>query len=251
MQEDELLMSRLKDLAERAYKQNQYTFSSFLNIMEQSALTTNAREFAHMPYSLYGGYEGCERQVVRFGSEDLLGYEIPFPIQCILMEPLIKKFADDFSHRDFLGALMNLGIERSMIGDIIIVEQAAYVFCMEKMTSYIVDNLDQVKHTHMKCSIVESLPKEVFHSFEEISVIVASERVDGVAAKLLHLSRSQVLELFREKKVFVNARLCENNNYMLKENDIVSIRGYGKMIYEGIKYQTKKDKLSIQIKKYV
>jgi len=251
MQEEELLKSRLQDLADRAYEHNQYTFSDFLNVMELSVLAACGKNFSYVPYTLSGGYEGSERQIVRFGSEELLGYEMPFPIQCILIEPLIKKFADQFSHRDFLGALMNLGIERSMIGDIVLHEQSAYVFCLEKMVPYIIDNIDKVKHTHMKCRLVEEIPAEVFHAFEELQVIVASERVDGILAKLLHMSRSQVLQLFQEKKVFVNSRLCENNNQILKADDILSVRGYGKMIYEGIQYQTKKDKLNVQVKRYL
>ena len=251
MQEEELLKSRLQDLADRSYEHNQYTSSDFLNVMELSTLATRGKNLAHVPYTLSGGYEGSERQIVRFGSEEMLGYEMPFPIKCVLIEPLIKKFADQFSHRDFLGALMNLGIQRSMIGDIVVHDQSAYVFCLEKMAPYIMENMDKVKHTHMKCQMVEELPTEVFHAFEELQVIVASERIDGIIAKLLHMSRSQVLQLFQEKKIFVNSRLCENNNQILKMDDIISVRGYGKMVYQGIQYQTKKDKLNVQVKKYL
>ncbi|MDD2971462.1 MAG: YlmH/Sll1252 family protein [Lachnospiraceae bacterium] len=251
MQEEELLKSRLQDLASRAYEHNQYTFSDFLNAMELSVFMSEAKRLSFVPFQLYGGYEGSERQMIRFGSEEMLGYEMPFPIQCILIEPLIKKFADEFSHRDFLGALMNLGIERSMIGDIVLHDQSAYVFCTEKMSAYMMEQVDQVKHTHMKCRMVEELPAEIFHAFEVLHVIVSSERIDGIIAKLLHMSRSQVIRLFQEKKIFVNSRLCENNNQLLKINDTVSVRGYGKMIYEGIQYQTKKDKLNVQIRKYL
>lgn len=251
MQEEELLKGRLQELADRSYEHNQYTFTDFLNVMELSTLVTYGKNFSYIPYTMSGGYEGSERQIVRFGSEEMLGYEMPFPIKCILVEPLIKKFADQFSHRDFLGALMNLGIERSMIGDIVVYEQSAYVFCLEKMASYIMDNLDKVKHTHMKCQTVEELPTEVFHAFEELQVIVASERVDGIVAKLLHISRSQVLLLFQEKKIFVNSRLCENHTQLLKKGDMISVRGYGKMIYEGIQYQTKKEKLNVQVKRFL
>lgn len=250
MQEDILLKNRFQDLASRAYEHNQYTFTGFLNAMETSTLAVYAKEFSYVPYTLSGGYEGSERQVARFGSEKMLGYEMEFPICCILAEPLIKKFADQFSHRDFLGALMNLGIERNTIGDIVVQKQSAYIFCLEKMAPFILDNLDKVKHTHMKCSIVQKLPEEVFHVFVELEVVVASERIDTVLSKVLHMSRSQSMQLFQEKKVFVNARLCENNTYGLKKDDIIAVRGFGKMIYEGIAYETKKEKLCVRLKKY-
>lgn len=251
MQEDILLKSRFQDLAGNAYEHNQYTFTGFLNAMEISTFMACTKDFSYVPYTLYGGYEGSERQVVRFGSEEMLGYEMPFPICCILIEPLIKKFADEFSHRDFLGALMNLGIERSMIGDIVVSNQSGYVFCLEKMAPFIMEQVDKVKHTHMKCSQVEELPKEIFHTFEELSVIVASERIDAVLSKVLKMSRSQSLNLFQEKKIFVNARLCENNNVIVKAGDIISVRGFGKLVYEGLRYQTKKDKLCVQLKRYL
>ena len=75
----------------------------------------------------------------------------------------------------------------------------------------------------------------------------ASERIDGVIAKVYNMSRSQSIEYFRAKKVYVNSRLCENNSYQLKQQDVVSVRGYGKFVYNGVGYQTKKGKLSVKV----
>ena len=250
MQEELLLKNRFQDLASKAYEHNQYTFTNFLNAMEVSTLLACVKEFSYVPFALSGGYEGSERQVARFGSEQMLGYEMEFPICCILVEPLIKKFADEFSHRDFLGALMNLGIERNTIGDIVLQKQAAYLFCLEKIAPFILENLDKVKHTSVKCKIVESIPEEVFRVYEKLETVVSSERIDAVLSKVLHMSRSQSVLLFQEKKIFVNAKLCENTTYQLKKGDIVAVRGFGKMIYEGIAYETKKEKLCVRLKKY-
>ena len=73
------------------------------------------KEISYVPFDVFGGTENCERLMIRFGSEELFGYEEPFPICCLLAEPLIEKFADNFTHRDFLGAIMNLGIERDVM----------------------------------------------------------------------------------------------------------------------------------------
>lgn len=75
-----------------------------------------------------GGVDGCERQILRFGDEESLGYDAGFPICCIEIKPLIEKFADALTHRDYLGALMHLGIERSTLGDIMIRDKTAYLF---------------------------------------------------------------------------------------------------------------------------
>lgn len=107
------LKNRIRELADKSYNQNQYTFTGFLGLAEQDALWQVEREVKFAGITLYGGREEAERKLLRFGSEAELGYEQPFPICCIRIRPLSAKFADKLSHRDYLGALMNLGIERS------------------------------------------------------------------------------------------------------------------------------------------
>ena len=80
---------------------------------------------------------------------------------------------------------------------------------------------------------------------EEMTILSSSERIDGIIAKVYHLSRSQSIELFRGKKIYVNSRLCENNSYQMKDKDVVSVRGYGKFVYNGVNNLTKKGKLSV------
>ncbi len=113
------LKNRIRELADKSYNQNQYTFTGFLGLAEQDALWQVEREVKFAGITLYGGREEAERKLLRFGSEAELGYEQHFPICCIRIRPLSAKFADKLSHRDYLGALMNLGIERSTIGDIL------------------------------------------------------------------------------------------------------------------------------------
>lgn len=243
----ELLKKRFVELAEKAYRNNQYLFTNFLNMAELNAFYEIQKEISHVPYRVFGGAPNCERQMIGFGSEELFGYEEPFPIRCIQAEPLIEKFADDFSHRDFLGALMNLGIEREVIGDIALQGKKAYIFCTERIASYLAENLTQVKRTSMRCTVLLEIPEILKPQLERREVTAASERIDAVLGKLCNLSRSQSVLGFREKKVFVNGRQCENNSYVLKKGDIVTYRGFGKFIYEGIKYETKKGKLCVEV----
>lgn len=247
----ELLKKRFSELAEKSYRNNQYLFTNFLNMAEQNAFYEMQKEISYVPYTVFGGTENCERVMVRFGSEELFGYEKPFPICCIEVSPLIEKFADRFTHRDFLGAVMNLGIEREVVGDIAVKGKKAYLFCIEKIAPYIEENLVQVKHTSMRCQILDEAPDLLKPVLEKREVTAASERIDAVLGKLCNLSRSQSVLAFREKKVFVGGRLCENNSYQLKNGDMVTYRGFGKFIYEGIKYETKKGKLCIEVSLYV
>ena len=246
----ELLKKRLMELAEKSYRNNQYVFTNFLNMAEMNAFFEIRKEISYIPFTAFGGTENCERLMIRFGSEELFGYEEPFPICCIQAEPLIEKFADNFTHRDFLGAIMNLGIEREIVGDIAIKGKKAYIFCTEKIAPYIAENLVQVKHTSMKCEVLEQAPDILKPTLERREITAASERIDAVLGKLCNLSRSQSILAFREKKVFVNGRQCENNSYQLKEGDTVTCRGFGKFIYDGIGYTTKKGKQRVKIRIY-
>lgn len=247
----ELLKKRLAELAEKSWRNNQYVFTNFLNMAEMNTFYEMKREIAHVPFTVFGGTENCERQMIRFGSEELFGYEEPFPICCLLAEPLIEKFSDDFSHRDFLGAIMNLGIEREIVGDIAIKGKKAYIFCTENIAPYIAENLVQVRHTSMQCRVLDEAPDILKPTLERREVTAASERIDAISGKLCNLSRSQSILAFREKKVFVNGRQCENNSYQLKSGDVVTYRGFGKFIYEGIKYETKKGRICVELSVYV
>lgn len=249
--EEEFLQKRFVDLANQSYRNNIYTFTGFLSASEQDLFYRTAPQIGDIGYSLFGGVEGCERQMLRFGSPKQFGYEEEFPICCMEIKPTAPKFADKLSHRDFLGALMNLGIERSMLGDIFITDKTGYVFCHEKVAEYMLANVDRIRHTTVKCRILAEAPEAVKPTLQEQNLIVSSERLDGIVAKLYHLSRSQSLLLFREKKVFVNGRCMENNSGVCKEGDIVSVRGFGKFVYRGLVHETKKGNLSIKLERYV
>ncbi len=244
------LQKRLAELSRKSYEHNIYTYTNFLSMAELDAFYRMPAEDRGNDYELSGGREGCERQMLRFGSIESVGYEEEFPISCLAIKPLMEKFADAMTHRDFLGSLMNLGIDRSNLGDIFIEGKSAYVFCTEKIASYIMDNLSKVKHTNVKCSLADAKKELPVKEPEEMRLTVASERVDGLVAKIYHLSRNQSLELFREKKIYVNGRQNENNSYAIKKGDIVSIRGYGRFVYYGADHETKKGKWSVSVGVY-
>lgn len=245
--EDLLLQKRLSELANRSYGQNMFTFTDFLSLPELDLFYQNEPQLRYAGVTIFGGTKEADRKVIRFGNPDELGYEEEFPICCIVVEPLLEKFAEILNHRDYLGALMNLGIERENLGDIFIKGKVGYVFCLQRIAEYILENLTQVRHTHVKTKILDTMEDFVQKEMEEIEVLAASERIDGVIAKIYHLSRSQSVELFRGKKIYVNSRLCENNSYVLKPSDMISVRGYGKFVYNGVGHETKKGKLSVKI----
>ena len=252
MREDyTLVKKRLLELARKSYNSGIYTFTDFLGLGEQSAFHETERELSGIPYSAFGGAAGCERIMIRFGSEELCGYEMPYPISIILCKPLSDKFAEKLSHRDFLGAILNLGIDRSVLGDIAITDNRAYIFIKESIADFVADGLDRVRKTAVKCSIVDSAPEGTLYKTKEVRVQAVGERIDALVAKVFSISRDDSAALFSRGLVFISGRCCESVSQRLKEGDIVSVRGHGRFIYRGIEGHTKKGKLNILIEQYV
>lgn len=241
------LKNRFKELADRSFQQGVFTFTGFLGMSETDVFRQSEKEYRYVGFSVEGGYPEADRCVIRFGREEELGYTVPFPICCILIAPERTKFAEELSHRDYLGALMNLGIERSTMGDIKIGEKGAYLFCMESMAPFICENLMRVKHTTVTCRVIRELDEYPKEEPQLISIQVQSLRVDAVIARVFNLSRERSMELFRTGKVFQNGRLCENNSQLLKQGETVSVRGFGKFRLTGDVRETRKGKLSAQI----
>lgn len=228
--DDQLLYKRLIELSNRAYQNNIYTFSDFLSLSQQDVLYQAARDksFAPIKYDLFGGYENCERKMVRFGSEADFGYVIDYPIKCIKVEPLAKKFAKEYTHRDYLGSLMSLGMDRKKFGDIFVDGMYAYIYADESTADYLLENFVSVGRNSVKCSISE-LPESYKKSaLKETTIQVASPRADAVISKVYNLSRKDTIPYFTEKKVSVNGHIVENNDKILSAGDSVSVRGFGK-----------------------
>lgn len=248
---EDFFRKRLLDLAEQSDRTGRFTFTGFLTEAEYADFCSLRSQLPPCGVSVSGGYENAERVMLRFGDPEQLGYEEPFPVTCICIAPLQEKFADKLTHRDFLGALMHLGIERSEIGDILVQEKSAYVFCRTPMAEYICRNTDRIRHTSVRCCLTDALPADTGTKTEQISIQAASERIDGVIAKVYHISRGDCNVLFRSGRVFLDGALLENNSHMLREGEKVSVRGCGKFRYVGITGRTKKGNLVLAVEIFV
>ncbi|MCR5594773.1 MAG: DbpA RNA binding domain-containing protein [Lachnospiraceae bacterium] len=245
---DEQLLNRYRELADRSAYSGIYVYTDFHSLSGASyAYTVADKAFI----KLWGGAEEAERVIVRFGDPKDIGYEEDFPIRIIHISPIQPKFADKLTHRDFLGALMNLGIERDVIGDIYVAESEAYVFVCEKIAGYIIEELTRVKHTQVKCVITGTIPESVRPKLKEETVTVSSLRLDGIIAHVYHMSRTAAKSLFSSEEVFINGALCTSPSAEAKDTDVISVRGYGKFIYDGVGRKTSKDRYAVNIRRYI
>lgn len=248
--EELLLQKRLVELSNLAYTRGIVTFSDFLNLNELNILHTTPKDMFPANYETYGGYDLSERQMVAF-LPDALYYDYQYPIQILKIAPLNKRFSETLTHRDYLGSVMNLGIERSKMGDILIEEDAAFLFVKDGLADYIIENLTRVKHTVVTVNNCSALDFDYTPEFEEIKGNVPSIRLDTVLSTAFPASRSHLTGYIEGGKVFVNGKLITSNGYHLKENDIISVRGMGRISYHGIISQTKKGRYMIMVRKYI
>ena len=244
MDDDALIKNRLTELAARCSSRGVWTYSEFLTLPEQDILL---RLRLDCPVSLFGGTPAAERKIAVFGSPDFCGWEETPPVECVEIRPVQQKFADSLTHRDFLGSLMALGIRREVLGDILIKDNVGYLFCLDSISEYIMSNLTQVRHTTVRCS--RSEPPEELAAPPEISeLVMASERLDAAVAAVYDLSRSAARELVEQEKVFISGRRPSGGDTQLSPGDIVSVRGYGRFIYEGPVRETRKGRLRAAVR---
>ena len=245
MDEELQLKKRFEELYNRSYGGGCYCYSDFLTLARQDVLV---RTVPKNGYSFFGGYENAERKIAVFGSEDICGYTETPPVCCVKIEPLSQKFADNLTHRDFLGSLMALGIKRETLGDIIVYENTGFLFCLETIAPYIIENCTAVRHTSVVCSVVDAPPVDSVKLPDETELVTASLRCDAVIAAVYKLSRSESQKLFEQKLVFINSANCLSASQVLNENDLVSVRGRGRFIFCGQVYTTKKGRLRIAVR---
>lgn len=248
--EDELVKRRIEDLAGQADGQRIYVHSGFLSPAEQSVFWQIKKDLP-VGASLTGGSDSCIRKLACFGSEEEFGYEWESPIRILHIRPGNEKFAGELTHRDYLGALMSLGIDRRVTGDIIIREKEAWVFVLDTALEYIKENLTQIRHTQVVCEEVTGEVPELAPRFLSMKVNLASERLDLIAAAAAGIKREQAKKLMDSDKVFVNGRLASSPGHKIKAGDEIVIRGFGKYIYEGIEGTTRKGRIAASLRKYV
>ena len=251
MQKEELLLQkRLIELSKIAYQRGIVTFSDFLNLNELNILHTIPKDELHTMYVTFGGYDYSERQMVAF-LPDALCYDYEYPISVMKVSPLQRKFSDKLSHRDYLGAILNLGIERCKIGDILVEDNYAIIFVQKTLENYMLDELKRIKHTSVVATVEDMQDFHYQPNTKEIKGTVSSLRLDSLLALAFASSRSKLVAFIEGGKVFVNGKLITSNGYQIKENDIVSVRGLGRFRYIETMSQTKKGRYYITLELYI
>lgn len=241
---DKLFLSQLDDAMLLCERRQKPYFFPFLSERKQEVARRYLDAAKFSTYRFFGGCEVCERkQLGLYAYEEIA----TFPITAL--EITFRK-ADKLTHRDFLGALMSLGIERDTIGDIMVEDGRAVVFVSADISDYVSSQLFKIGNAGVRLSEADaaSLPKG--RGFEEVSCVVSSLRLDNVVSAITGLSREKSKNIILSGYVSLNHLPCGNPSKAVAENDVMSIRGKGKYIINGVLGETKKHRIRISILHY-
>ena len=166
----------------------------------------------------------------------------------VLLYEIVSK--NKLLHQEIMGTLFSLGIDPSMYGDILIIDNHYYIYILDIIENYLISNFNKIKNDKIELKKIDiDFLSNYEREYEEIELIVSSNRIDTVLSHLIHTSRDKISEKIKNKEILVNYDYPKTS-YYLKENDIFSIRRYGKYKYMGVINNTKKDNMVIKILMY-
>lgn len=245
MSADSALLAHIGDLIEGVRSKGAPRFSEFLDERQQ-VLCLPLAQRSGLPFLFFGGWQDASRRMLGVFPEYWEAQGEDFPL-AVLTARIPKGFS--LCHRDFLGALMNLGIKREMVGDILVDGQGAWVF-LQKRLAPLVLQMDRVGKVGLAFQESESEAVDFEQRFQEQRVSLASLRLDCVVAAVCSLSRERAQEKIAAGLVSVDSLPCQRVERQLNSGCKISVRGEGKFILEHNGETTRKGRLCVNIKRY-
>lgn len=253
-EEERLLIAKIVDKIEFCKTRNKIVNTDFLNIAEIGSIKKFLEEQKISNYFFFGGKDNADRSILILYPEKITEEMARKNISNIV-EIIRISLPNELSyeHRDYLSGIMKLGIKREKFGDILVIEHGADIVCLKEISEYLQMNLKELirfKKSTITVHDIEEL-QNVTTEFEELSIIVSSIRLDNFVSELARCSRTKAIEIIEEMRVFVNSIVQDKPAKKITEGDIITIRGKGKFIFDGIQRETKNNKFVVNVRKYI
>lgn len=257
-EDDKLLVAKLLDKIEFVNSRNSVEYTDFLDIRQRQLLEKLLKDLKVKNYVAYGAYKTAERTVLIIYPEKLedvfenenFDYNVVFGV--IRMQ-LPNELKGMYSHRDYLGAIIKIGMKREKVGDIITSKDGADIIVLKDVEKYIregLKDLTRFSKAEFKSVQIEELNVKEPET-QVLNIIIPSMRVDSIVSEAIRTSRAKATGVIKEERVFVNHELVTKGAKELKENDLITVRGKGRFKVGKILNQTKKGNLVIEIEKFI
>lgn len=242
-EEDRVIASRLYDMAQKP-ERGCAILPVFLNPAQQELVK---RYFADCRPALWGGFEESERKMAALWTQE--DREPDFPISVLSLH---SNTDWTVSHRDVLGAVLNLGLARTTIGDILPDEDVVYLVCYSEIAGFICDNFKRIARYTVHTDIADKTDMlSDLRKYRELSGTIASARADCVLAFLFSISRARAQEEIASGRVTQNWSDLSSTKAEARAGDVYSIRGLGKAELTEIGTVTQKGRIRVSGRRFL
>lgn len=253
MTKDELITAKIEDRISQCRDGYYVTSTGFLDTHEQALAIAASRHAAGVKAIMYGGYYGAERRMLVCVPRDLpLSDEEAVDGLVNVLRVKLPAITRELSHRDYLGSLLGLGIERRLAGDILVRPDGADVLIVPGIGDFLMNELHRIGPVEVKTEIVPAdeliIPEE---RFEYIRDSVSSIRLDSVVSSAFRLSRGKAAEAIRRGLVSVDHAECVKPDAAVSEGSSIVLKGKGKAVLEEAGGESRKGRIRIVIKKFI
>ena len=253
MTHDELIISRIEDKVRQCRDGYYVTATGLLDSHEQALARQVMRHAGDVRTFLYGGYRDAERRMLVCVPADIpmSEEEAADGLLCVLRvsKPVIS---GKLTHRDYLGSLLGLGIDRSVTGDILVREDGADIIIVPEISGFLLAEYNQAGRIHFSTEVVPLTELTVPESRKEIiRDTVPSVRLDSIVSSAFRLSRAKAAEAIRGGIVSVDHIECLKPDMRVEEGSVIVLRGKGKTVLRSIGNESKKGRLWIVLEKFI
>lgn len=240
---DGFLLSRIEDACTKNFEPR---FFDFYDETLKRKIEDTIKHYG-VPYVFFGGHLEAQRKMLCIYPDYLFEEDLEWPIFAIVFEKTIS-----IDHRNVLGELMHMGITRESIGDIDLNEDLVQVIANKRLQDFFLINFNKVSGHSIKPEFIKYSEIKVFErNFKRLILVVASNRIDGIINKIWGFSRQDSLTYVKQGKVRVNYEVISKNDFRIKANDIISVRGKGKARIIDMDHLTKKGNIRMEVDKYI
>lgn len=240
---DVFLLSRIEDACTTNFIPR---FFDFYDETRQRKIEDTIRHYG-VPYLFFGGHDGAQRKMLCIYPDYVLAEDLEWPILGVVFKNI-----GAIDHRNVLGELMNMGITRESIGDIDVGDALVQVIINERLHDFFLVNFNKVSGRRIKPEFKDSSEIQAFEkNFKRLSLVVASNRIDGIINKIFGFSRQDSLTYVRQGRVRVNYDEISKNDFRINPGDIISVRGKGKARVIDMEHRTKKGNIRMEIDQYI
>lgn len=255
-QEDKICLSQLLDKMELSKKNNKIEHTDFLDMYQVALVENFLRKIQFKNYILYGGYDDAERKIAIIYPEnynEIMVEKNYNKIMQVVRITLSEEEIGKYTHRNYLGGIVKLGLKREKVGDILVANEGADIISKSEFSNILKSELSTLtRFSNSKIEIValqQIKPKEI--KTEEVKIIVPSLRLDNIVSDLAKTSRSKAATIIEQERVFINGQNETKLSKQIKLNDIVTIRGKGRFVIKEFSGTTRSGRFIVLVEKYI